>query len=80
MKVSLFEQVPYRYIPEGFETHHNSTVTAPYDIVEPKRMTESLFSAYAELLHEARAGFDAIGVTEHRVEVRRSYSGAARTR
>jgi hypothetical protein len=65
MKVGLFEQVPYRYIPEGFETHHNSAVTAPYDIVDPKRMTESLFSAYAELLHGARGGFDAIGVTEH---------------
>ena len=65
MKVCLFEQVPYRYIPEGFETQHNSAVTPPYDIVDPGRMTESLFSAYAELLHGARAGFDAIGVTEH---------------
>ena len=28
-------------------------------------MTESIVSAYAELMHGARAGFDAIGVTEH---------------
>ena len=30
MKVSLFEQVPYRYLPHGFETEHSSVVTAPY--------------------------------------------------
>ena len=65
MKVSLFEQVPYRYMPEGFENQHNSVVTAPYQVVEPARMTESLFSAYAELLGGARAGFDGICVTEH---------------
>ena len=65
MKVSLFEQVPYRYLPEGFENHHNSVVTPPYEFVEPGRMTESLFSAYAELVHGARAGFDGVCVTEH---------------
>jgi hypothetical protein len=57
MKVSLFEQVPYRYMPEGFENRHNSVVTAPYQVVEPARMTESLFSVYAELMGGARAGF-----------------------
>jgi alkanesulfonate monooxygenase SsuD/methylene tetrahydromethanopterin reductase-like flavin-dependent oxidoreductase (luciferase family) len=65
MKVSLFEQVPYRYLPEGFEDEHSSVVTAPYDVVDPPRMTESLFSAYAELMHGARAGFDGVCVTEH---------------
>jgi len=70
MKVSLFEQVPYRYMPEGFENQHNSVVTAPYQVVEPARMTESLFSAYAELMHGARAGFDGICVTEHSPPVR----------
>jgi alkanesulfonate monooxygenase SsuD/methylene tetrahydromethanopterin reductase-like flavin-dependent oxidoreductase (luciferase family) len=65
MKVSLFEQVPYRFMPLGFEEQHTSVVTAPYDVVEPERMQESLVSAYAELLHGARAGFDGICVTEH---------------
>lgn len=65
MKVSLFEQVPYRYTPEGFEDEHSSVVTAPYDVVDPARMTESLQSAYAELMHGARSGFDGICVTEH---------------
>lgn len=65
MKVSLFEQVPYRFMPDGFENGHSSVVTAPYRVVEPKKMQESLVSAYAELLHGARAGFDGICVTEH---------------
>ena len=65
MKISVFEQVPYRSIPDGFELHHNSVVTAPYDLVDPERMQESLVSAYAELLHAARAGFDGVCVTEH---------------
>jgi alkanesulfonate monooxygenase SsuD/methylene tetrahydromethanopterin reductase-like flavin-dependent oxidoreductase (luciferase family) len=65
MKVSLFEQVPYRYMPEGFEQHHSSVVTAPYEVVDPARMQESLGSAYAELMHAARAGFDGVCVTEH---------------
>ena len=65
MKVTMFEQAPYRYTPEGFENNHSSVVTPPYSIVEPERMRESLFSAYAELLHAARTGFDGICVTEH---------------
>ena len=56
MKVSLFEQVPYRYMPEGFENQHNSVVTAPYQVVEPAQMAESIVSAYAELMGGARAG------------------------
>jgi pimeloyl-ACP methyl ester carboxylesterase len=64
MKVSLFEQVPYRYIPEDFGDHHSSVVTAPYDVVDPGLMHESVFSAYAELMHGVRAGFDGIVVTE----------------
>ncbi len=65
MKVSLFEQVPYRYLPAGFEDQYSSAVTPPYHIVEPARMQESVYSAYAELMHGARAGFDGIVTTEH---------------
>ena len=46
--------------PEGFENQYNSVVPAPYQVVEPARMTESIVSAYAELLCGARAGFDGI--------------------
>jgi alkanesulfonate monooxygenase SsuD/methylene tetrahydromethanopterin reductase-like flavin-dependent oxidoreductase (luciferase family) len=66
MKVSMFEQVPYRYLPAGFEDRYSSVVTTPYfDVVEPERMQESLQSGYAELLHAARAGFDGVCLTEH---------------
>ena len=65
MKVSLFEQVPYRYLPDGFENQYSSAVTPPYHIVDPARMHESIYSAYAELMHGARAGFDGIVTTEH---------------
>ena len=37
MKVSLFEQVPYRYIPDDFGDHYSSVVTAPYHVVDPDR-------------------------------------------
>ena len=65
MKVSLFEQVPYRYIPYDYGDHNSSVVTAPYEVVDPDRMHESIFSAYAELLHGVRSGFDGIVMTEH---------------
>jgi alkanesulfonate monooxygenase SsuD/methylene tetrahydromethanopterin reductase-like flavin-dependent oxidoreductase (luciferase family) len=66
MKVSVFEQVPYRYLPASFEDRYSSVVTTPYfDLVEPERMAESLHSGYAELLHAARAGFDGVCLTEH---------------
>ena len=66
MKVSMFEQVPYRYLPADFEDRYSSVVTTPYfDLVEPERMQESLQSGYAELMHAARAGFDGVCVTEH---------------
>jgi alkanesulfonate monooxygenase SsuD/methylene tetrahydromethanopterin reductase-like flavin-dependent oxidoreductase (luciferase family) len=66
MKVSLFEQVPYRYLPDGFEDRYSSVVTPPYfELVEPAKMQEGLYSAYTEMLHAARAGFDGVCVTEH---------------
>ncbi len=65
MKVSLFEQVPYRYIPDDFGDHYSSVVTAPYGIVDPAKMHESIFSAYAELMLGARSGFDGVVTTEH---------------
>jgi len=30
MKVSVFEQVPYRHLPAGFEDRYSSVVTTPY--------------------------------------------------
>jgi len=65
VKISLFEQVPYRYIPDDFGEHYSSVVTAPYGIVDPAKMHESIYSAYAELMLGARSGFDGVVTTEH---------------
>ena len=32
VKVSLFEQVPYRYLPDGFENQYSSAVTPPREL------------------------------------------------
>jgi alkanesulfonate monooxygenase SsuD/methylene tetrahydromethanopterin reductase-like flavin-dependent oxidoreductase (luciferase family) len=66
MKVSLFQQFPYRHLPEGFETKHDSVVTAPFfDIVDQRLLGADLTNGIAELLHAARLGFDGVAVTEH---------------
>jgi alkanesulfonate monooxygenase SsuD/methylene tetrahydromethanopterin reductase-like flavin-dependent oxidoreductase (luciferase family) len=66
MKVSLFEQVPYRHLPDRFEERYDSVVTPPYfALVEPAKMQDALSAAYAESLHAARLGFDGVCVTEH---------------
>ncbi len=66
MKVQVFQQAPYRHLPEGFESSYDSVVTPPYfDLVEPKHMHEAQVWHIDELLHAARMGFDGVSVTEH---------------
>ena len=67
MKVNLFQQVPYRFLPEGFEDQGiSSVVSTPYDeLVEPERMFDSYRWFMDEVLAAMRAGFDGISVTEH---------------
>ena len=66
MKVQVFQQAPYRHLPEGFESSYDSVVTPPYfDLVEPEHMHEAQMWQIDELLHAARMGFDGVSVTEH---------------
>lgn len=66
MKVSLFQQAPYRHLPLGFEKRHDSVVTTPYwDLVQPGLMQQDLNAFIAELMLGARLGFDGVAVTEH---------------
>lgn len=66
MKVSLFQQVPYRHLPSGFEDHYESSVTTPYHaLTEPELVHQDHRHALDEVLHAARAGFDGVAVTEH---------------
>jgi alkanesulfonate monooxygenase SsuD/methylene tetrahydromethanopterin reductase-like flavin-dependent oxidoreductase (luciferase family) len=63
MKVTYFQQVPYRHLPADFD--HESVVTTPYSVVEPRFVAEAYRNALDESMHAARAGFDAITITEH---------------
>lgn len=66
MKVSLFQQMPYRHLPADFNKHHDSVVTTPYfGLVDPECMHSDIVSAFSELVYGARMGFDGIVVTEH---------------
>lgn len=67
MKVNLFQQAPYRFLPAGFESRGvPSVVTTPYaELVEPARMFDSYRWFMDELLTGVRLGFDGVAVTEH---------------
>ena len=67
MKVNLFQQAPYRFMPAGFEDRGiPSVVKPPYgELVEPERMFDSYRWFMDELLAGLRAGFDGVAVTEH---------------
>jgi alkanesulfonate monooxygenase SsuD/methylene tetrahydromethanopterin reductase-like flavin-dependent oxidoreductase (luciferase family) len=67
MKVNLFQQAPYRFMPVGFENGGiPSVVKTPYaELVEPGKMFDSYRWFVDELLAGVRAGFDGVAVTEH---------------
>src|SRR3954454_195108 len=65
MKISLFAQAPYRYLPEDFEQDHESVCSVPYSLTTPKGVYSSMRDFLDELMFGARSGFDAIAVTEH---------------
>lgn len=65
MRITLFEQAPYRYLPADFEERFDSVCDTPYALVDPRRMYESMRSFLDELMVGARSGFDALLVTEH---------------
>lgn len=67
MKVNYFQQVPYRELPDDFEKRYaESVITTPYfEVTEPGKVRDSFRQALDETLHAARAGFDAVAITEH---------------
>jgi alkanesulfonate monooxygenase SsuD/methylene tetrahydromethanopterin reductase-like flavin-dependent oxidoreductase (luciferase family) len=66
MKVTYFQQAPYRHLPDDFSEKHEPTNTTPfYDVTEPAFVVEAYRNALDECMTAARAGFDAICVTEH---------------
>lgn len=66
MKISYFQQVPYRHMPNDLGQRGESVVTVSYhDHVRPDLVHDAYRDALDELMYAARAGFDAIAVTEH---------------
>ncbi len=67
MKVALFQQAPYRFLPGDFERRYDSSVvTAPYaELVEPARLYDSYRWYLSEMLHGLRLGYDGVAITEH---------------
>ena len=66
MKVNLFQQAPYRFLPAGFEDQGmSSVVSTPYALVDPEKMFDSYRWFMDELLLGVRSGFDGVAVTEH---------------
>ena len=66
MKLTYFQQVPYRHLPDRFEHEHASVVTTPYRAIVDKRLIVADYrDALDEIVFAARAGFDAVAVTEH---------------
>ncbi|MEV4644957.1 LLM class flavin-dependent oxidoreductase [Saccharopolyspora sp. NPDC049357] len=65
MKINLFEQAPYRYLPDDFEKNHESVCSTPYSLTTPDGVYASIRDFMDELMHGARSGFDGIAVTEH---------------
>jgi alkanesulfonate monooxygenase SsuD/methylene tetrahydromethanopterin reductase-like flavin-dependent oxidoreductase (luciferase family) len=65
MKISLFAQAPYRYLPEDFEQGHESVCDVPYSLTTREGVYSSIRDFLDELMVGARSGFDAVAVTEH---------------
>src|SRR5688500_9471600 len=66
MRVSLFQQAPYRFLPEDFEQRYASCVTMPYhELADAAGMTATIHAMIDEALLALRLGFDGVALTEH---------------
>lgn len=65
MKISLFAQAPYRYLPDDFEQNHESVCSIPYSLTTSEGVYSSIRDFMDELMFAARSGFDAVAITEH---------------
>ncbi|HTK64275.1 MAG TPA: LLM class flavin-dependent oxidoreductase [Pseudonocardia sp.] len=65
MKITLFEQAPYRYLPDDFERHNLSVCSTPYSYATRDGVYTSIRDFMDELMTGARCGFDGVALTEH---------------
>ena len=67
MRFIYLQHIPYRHLSEDFATRFPESVrTTPYfGVVEPRLVHADIRAGLDESMHAARAGFDAVGLTEH---------------
>ncbi len=67
MKLTYIQHIPYRHLPDDFQSRHTESVVtnAFHELVEPDLVHDDLRSALDESMYAARAGFDAVAMTEH---------------
>ena len=67
MRFIYLQHIPYRHLPEDFAVRFpESVVTTPYFEVAERSLTHAdIRAGLDEAMHAARAGFDAVGLTEH---------------
>jgi muconolactone delta-isomerase len=56
MKISLFAQAPYRYLPDDFEQNHESVCSVPYSLTTRQGVYSSIRDFMDELMFGARSG------------------------
>ena len=62
MKITLFAQAPYRYLPDDFELNHESVCSTPYSLTTRDGVYSSIRDFLDELMLGARAGLDGVAV------------------
>src|SRR2546429_8318624 len=66
MKICFFHLMPYRFLPDDFETRYRSVwVDVPHSLYDPEK-TRGLYHEFLDELEFAEAqGFDGLCVNEH---------------
>ena len=67
MRFIYLQHIPYRHLADDFAARFpESVVTTPFfEVAEPGFAHADIRAALDEIMHAARAGFDAVGLTEH---------------
>jgi alkanesulfonate monooxygenase SsuD/methylene tetrahydromethanopterin reductase-like flavin-dependent oxidoreductase (luciferase family) len=66
MKICLFHLMPYRFLPDDFETRYRSVwVDVPHHLFDPEKCRVLYNEFLDELEHAERMGFDGLCVNEH---------------
>jgi alkanesulfonate monooxygenase SsuD/methylene tetrahydromethanopterin reductase-like flavin-dependent oxidoreductase (luciferase family) len=71
MRVTSFHFMPYRELPDDFETRYSSGwIDAPWwELGDADKVGEYYSWSLDELMHAARLGFDGVGTNEHHQNV-----------